>query len=81
LIGAISVKTFVELWHFGKFFSSIFPFSLIFIFPSEFWKSVSHKNEIPYLQMMKTCVATEAIVKIFARIIYDFIDTTVDVQV
>jgi hypothetical protein len=64
LIGTISVKTFVELWHFVKFFSSIF------LFPSEFWKSVSHKNEIPYLQMMKTCVATEAIVKIFARIIY-----------
>ncbi len=71
-------KNVWELWHFGKFFSSIFLF-----FFSEFWKSVSHKNELalPYLQMMKTCVATEAIVKIFARILYDFIDTTVDVQV
>jgi hypothetical protein len=30
---------------------------------------------------MKTCVATEAIVTIFAKVIYDFIDTTLDVKV
>jgi hypothetical protein len=77
LIGTISVKTFENFGTLGNSFLQFFSFF------SEFCKSVSHKNELalPYLQMMKTCVNTEAIVTIFARILYDFIDTTVDVQV
>jgi hypothetical protein len=77
LIGTISVKTFENFGTLGNSFLQLFSFPQNF--GIQFYIKLKWPYALPYLQMMKTCVATEAIVKIFARIIYDFIDTTVDV--